>query len=917
MRFESVTAHAFGPMTGKTIELAPGMTIIYGPNESGKSSWHAALYAGLCGMRRARGQPRADERDFESRHKPWNGGTWEVGVRIVLADGRRVELRHDLDGRADCRATDLALGRDVSAEIIYEGAPDGSRWLGLDREAFLASACVRQAEILNLRKNPTLLQEHLQRAAATARTDATAAEAIDRLREFHATYVGRGEWLGTGPLGKAVNDLRDAEAQLACARDEHQEYLQLAAQAKESQNGAAALRADLRLLEAAAARRDAETWATRLARARGLASRFPNGPPAPLAEDDELARQVTAAVAGWEGRPRVAELDGESAEELQERIGKLPSIPVGDLEPHADVLGARKASEDADRLLMLHEGQRPSEPATPEITGVTEQELRDLARDLEIPEPVIDPVLEDRLRGAERHVHQLTSRSVAPLVGVGLMGVAGAIGVTVAWGVLAGLLLLVAAGAAVAWMVARANSTRVSALEQLRAAENAAGVARHARDEVARRKGAARARAGAAGLPVDPTGLRSLAARVAEAAQQRRQLGQWAEQYRDLSGRAAAARDALAAALRSRGVSTDGDVAIALQTYLSDCTDRARLAASASQRAQLKSQLAARLAAEEARRRVVEAEGSLRGVARTIGIDGADDEALRQGLREWQIRRAEALQRHQAARDEWTELQILLADQTLDAIEAEATRRSNLAGSLASGLDAAQVSQVSQTGDLDERLAELRHHVEGAVKTAERLRGQMEDRARRLPSVSEAEEDVAKAQRELDRVRRLGRTLESTRQFLELAQERVHRDIAPVLADTLRRWLPKVTADRYTDAIVDPETLKVQVRDPQGHLRDAAILSHGTAEQIYLLLRMALAQHLAKRGETCPLILDDVTAQCDRPRTEAIMRCLHSISHERQVIVFTQEEEILRWAQSHLDRTQDLLIQLEAPGAGT
>src|SRR5207245_1867395 len=116
------------------------------------------------------------------------------GVRIVLDDGRRVELRHDLDGRADCQATDLALGRDVSAEIIYEGAPDGSRWLGLDREAFLASACVRQAEILGLRKNPTLLQEYLQRAAATARTDATAAEAIDRLNEFQNTYVGRGEW---------------------------------------------------------------------------------------------------------------------------------------------------------------------------------------------------------------------------------------------------------------------------------------------------------------------------------------------------------------------------------------------------------------------------------------------------------------------------------------------------------------------------------------------------------------------------------------------------------------------------------------------------------------------------------------------------------------------------------------------------
>ena len=45
MRFESVTAHAFGPFVGRSLELAPGLNVIHGPNEAGKSSLHAALYA--------------------------------------------------------------------------------------------------------------------------------------------------------------------------------------------------------------------------------------------------------------------------------------------------------------------------------------------------------------------------------------------------------------------------------------------------------------------------------------------------------------------------------------------------------------------------------------------------------------------------------------------------------------------------------------------------------------------------------------------------------------------------------------------------------------------------------------------------------------------------------------------------------
>src|SRR5438045_2776256 len=145
MRFEHVELVAFGSFTQKTIDFAPGFTVVSGPNESGKTTVHAATYAALCGMRRGRGQPRQEDREFEEQHRPWSGEEWAVTGVISLQDGRRVELRHDLRGRVDARATDLVLGRDVSSEIISDGSPDGSRWLGLDRRSFLTTACVRQA----------------------------------------------------------------------------------------------------------------------------------------------------------------------------------------------------------------------------------------------------------------------------------------------------------------------------------------------------------------------------------------------------------------------------------------------------------------------------------------------------------------------------------------------------------------------------------------------------------------------------------------------------------------------------------------------------------------------------------------------------------------------------------------------------
>ena len=109
----------------------------------------------------------------------------------------------------------------------------------------------------------------------------------------------------------------------------------------------------------------------------------------------------------------------------------------------------------------------------------------------------------------------------------------------------------------------------------------------------------------------------------------------------------------------------------------------------------------------------------------------------------------------------------------------------------------------------------------------------------------------------------------------------------------------------------------IEVADAEGQWRTARLLSHGTAEQLYLLLRLALARHLTEpSGESCPLILDDVVSAADTQRKRELLETLLSVSESTQVILFTHEEDVRAWAEERLTGAQDRLTVLagEAPG---
>jgi uncharacterized protein YhaN len=59
------------------------------------------------------------------------------------------------------------------------------------------------------------------------------------------------------------------------------------------------------------------------------------------------------------------------------------------------------------------------------------------------------------------------------------------------------------------------------------------------------------------------------------------------------------------------------------------------------------------------------------------------------------------------------------------------------------------------------------------------------------------------------------------------------------------------------------------------------------------------------------LILDDVTVHLDRDRKREVLETLRELARDRQVILFSQEEEVREWAECELVDEKDQLVVLE------
>ncbi len=195
----------FGRLRDRRFTFAPGLNVIFGENESGKSTLCSAIAATLYGLDRRK-----------EMWRPWDGGPFATTLAYELANGREIEVARDYDAKAP-RVYDRN-GTDLSAEL-GEGRSlvPGKAHLGIGLDAFWNAAYVRQQQMpIDEGKDASAVADALAHALDGGPREDAARGALKRIDDALRTHVGTKQARKNAPL-RALRERLDEERRSAAS----------------------------------------------------------------------------------------------------------------------------------------------------------------------------------------------------------------------------------------------------------------------------------------------------------------------------------------------------------------------------------------------------------------------------------------------------------------------------------------------------------------------------------------------------------------------------------------------------------------------------------------------------------------------------------------------------------------------------
>lgn len=164
----------FGKFNHKNVSLEPGLNIIYGENEAGKTTLHTFIRGMLFGIEKQRG--KASGRDVYSKYEPWENPSNYQGIMRIENDGTnyRIERNFNREHRL-FRVINEDEGIELTDEQIEE------LFAGLDESCYYNTISISQLGSVTDKELEVILKNYAANLGATKSMEIDIKEAFSDL----------------------------------------------------------------------------------------------------------------------------------------------------------------------------------------------------------------------------------------------------------------------------------------------------------------------------------------------------------------------------------------------------------------------------------------------------------------------------------------------------------------------------------------------------------------------------------------------------------------------------------------------------------------------------------------------------------------------------------------------------------------
>ena len=184
MRIDKVEIDGFGKLNNCSYTFSDGVNLIYGKNESGKSTLCEFILAMFYGMPNE-SKKLSDEISVRRKYRPWN--TENFGGRVYFTDdsGKRLILERSFKAT---KRGDKAILRDADTWEETGIAEDiGEKCFGLSREAFLKTLYVKSFGADNIKKDDGEIMSRLSNIETSGDEDLSYSKILNAIEKD--TYI--------------------------------------------------------------------------------------------------------------------------------------------------------------------------------------------------------------------------------------------------------------------------------------------------------------------------------------------------------------------------------------------------------------------------------------------------------------------------------------------------------------------------------------------------------------------------------------------------------------------------------------------------------------------------------------------------------------------------------------------------------